>query len=150
MEKITLKKKTVNGEDTYSRELNIPESYRKAGVEHDCNVRGFVFSLPRFPEGEGGVDLSLMDCHVNYRNDRLVFRENVITTSHSSKYVEFLWVMGANCFRRKGSLEFVFCATKYLNEEGSSELQQEWNTEIATVEVMQGLEPEIEEISSVY
>lgn len=117
------------------RTINIPSSVPNLGVENDDDVLRLDFKMPRYVSD---TDLSEFGIRINYMNAR---REtDVYTVSDKavgSQYITFSWLVGPTATRYKGDTKFIVCV-KIVDAEGV--VEKEFNTTIATLPVLEGLE----------
>ena len=117
--------------DPESREIIIPETYQILGVESDEKVERIEFECPKIV-GDN-IDLSKLQIRINYQNangdkDQYIV-EDVETNGDN---IEFSWLLTMY----RGTVNFVVCAVKVSGET----IQNEWNTTLATSQVLEGLE----------
>lgn len=132
--------------DPESREIVIPETYQILGVESDEKVERIEFECPKIV-GDN-IDLSKLQIRINYQNangdkDQYIV-EDVETNGDN---IIFSWLLSRKVTAYRGSVSFIVCAVKVSGET----IQNEWNTTLATAQVLQGLEvydPEITEEES--
>jgi len=121
--------------DLDSRTIIIPKTVTNIGVESDDNVEVMHFKLPRH---HCNVDLSTFKIQINYLNAKgggdLYEVKNAVI---SEDLITFDWVVGRNAVTYKGNVTFNVCL-KELDEDG--EVVREFNTTIATLPVLPGLE----------
>lgn len=121
--------------DNDLRTITIPSGIQNVGVESDEDVRRLNFQMPKqYSE----VDLSTFDIRINYLNANADGDIYVVTDKEvSGDYITFSWLLGRNAMAYKGSIRFIVCLKK-TGEEGI--VQQEFNTTIAQLTVLEGLE----------
>ena len=117
------------------RTIIIPSSVKNLGVESDDDVLRLKFSMPRM---YGDVDLSDFSIYINYMNakntgDVYVVNDKTITDDT----ITFSWLVGRIALAYKGSVRFIVCMKKHDND---SNVIQEYNTTIASLPVLEGLE----------
>lgn len=120
--------------DLESRKINIPGNVSVLGVESDDETRVLHFQLPRY---YCDVDLSEFAIRINYKNangegDMYIVSESVL----EGDLIKFDWVVGRHAYVKKGNVTFSVCL-KEFNEEV---VTREFNTTIATLPVLEGLE----------
>lgn len=123
--------------DPESREIVIPETYQILGVESDEKVERIEFECPKIV-GDN-IDLSKLQIRINYQNangdkDQYIV-EDVETNGDN---IEFSWLLSRKVTMYRGTVNFVVCAVKVSGET----IQNEWNTTLATSQVLEGLEVE--------
>lgn len=121
--------------DPESREIVIPETYQILGVESDEKVERIEFECPKIV-GDN-IDLSKLQIRINYQNangdkDQYIV-EDVETNGDN---IEFSWLLSRKVTMYRGTVNFVVCAVKVSDET----IQNEWNTTLATSQVLEGLE----------
>lgn len=131
--------------DTISRKLTLTEPQRIAGVESDENVRGLKFKFPKIIEG---TDFTQMQLRINFINSRQEKGQHIVTDMKPSEieedYITFTWPFSRLVTRYRGYTKFVICAVK-TDESGT--ITAEWNTALAQMRVLEGLEVDDPEIS---
>lgn len=83
------------------------------------------------------IDLSKLQIRINYQNangdkDQYIV-EDVETNGDN---IEFSWLLSRKVTMYRGTVNFVVCAVKVAGET----IQNEWNTTLATSQVLEGLE----------
>ena len=121
--------------DPETREIEIPETYQILGVESDEKVERIEFECPKIV-GDN-IDLSKLQIRINYQNangdkDQYIV-EDVETNGDN---IEFSWLLSRKVTMYRGTVNFVVCAVKVSGET----IQNEWNTTLATSQVLEGLE----------
>ena len=121
--------------DPETREINIPLTYQIFGVESDEKVERIEFECPKIV-GDN-IDLSKLQIRINYQNangdkDQYIV-EDVETNGDN---IEFSWLLSRKVTMYRGTVNFVVCAVKVSGET----IQNEWNTTLATSQVLEGLE----------
>lgn len=123
------------------REIYIPDSERLFGVESDEKAERKHFRCPRYV-GDN-IDLTTLSLRINYRNandetDQYIVMDTAIEERNEEEIV-FSWLLSRKVTKYKGMIQFIVCAVK--SEDGK--IKNEWNTTLATAEVLEGLEAEI-------
>ena len=121
--------------DPESREIVIPETYQILGVESDEKVERIEFECPKIV-GDN-IDLSKLQIRINYQNanggkDQYIV-EDVETNGDN---IEFSWLLSRKVTMYRGTVNFIMCAVKVSD----SDITNEWNTTLATSQVLEGLE----------
>ena len=121
--------------DPESREIIIPETYQILGVESDEKTERIEFQCHKIV-GDN-IDLSKYQLRINYQNangdkDQYIV-EDVETKGDN---IEFSWLLSRKVTMYRGTVNFVVCAVKVSDET----IQNEWNTTLATSQVLEGLE----------
>lgn len=128
-----------------SRKLTLTEPQRIAGVESDENVRGLKFKFPKIVEG---ADFTQMQLRINFINSRQEKGQHIVTDlkplEGEEDYITFTWPFSRLVTHYRGYTKFVICAVK--TDEGGT-ITAEWNTALAQMRVLEGLEVEDPEIS---
>ncbi len=128
-----------------SRKLTLTEPQRIAGVESDENVRGLKFKFPKIVEG---TDFTQMQLRINFMNSRQEKGQHIVTDlkplEGEEDYITFTWPFSRLVTHYRGYTKFVICAVK-TDESGT--ITAEWNTALAQMRVLEGLEVEDPEIS---
>ena len=117
------------------RIITIPSSVKNLGVESDDDVLRLKFSMPRM---YGDVDLSGFSIYINYMNakntgDVYVVDDKII----ADDTITFSWLVGRVALAYKGNVRFIVCMKKH---DDNSNVIQEYNTTIASLPVLEGLE----------
>lgn len=121
--------------DNELRTITIPSNIQNVGVESDEDVRRLRFQMPK---QYGEVDLSAFDVRVNYLNANKEGDVYVVTDKEvSGDHMTFSWLLSRNAMAYKGTIRFIVCLKK-TDDEGVT--QQEFNTTIAQLTVLEGLE----------
>lgn len=123
--------------DNDLRTIKIPSSITNLGVENDDDVLRLDFRMPRYL---GKTDLSTFSVRINYLNAN---GQGDVYTVDDVKIVgdnlTFSWLVGPTATAYKGNTKFNVCM-KIVDSE--SYVQKEYNTTIATLPVLEGLETE--------
>lgn len=128
-----------------SRELTLTEPRLIAGVESDENVRCLKFKFPKIVEG---TDFTQMQLRINFMNSRQEKGQYIVTdlkpVDGEADYITFTWQFSRLVTHYRGITKFVICAVK-TDESGT--ITAEWNTALAQMRVLEGLEVDKPEIS---
>lgn len=123
--------------DADTREISVPISVSVVGVESDQNTNRLYFMSPKIV----GDNINLMDyqLRINYQNangekDQYL----VMDVTENSDNVTFSWLLSRKVTEYAGDIQFIVCAVK-VND---TEITNEWNTTLATITSLQGLEVE--------
>lgn len=120
--------------DLESRQILIPSSVKNIGVESDDKVRILHFRLPRY---YCTTDLSEFAIRINYENAKgggdLY---DVKNPTVENDLIKFDWIVGRYAVTYKGNVVFNVC----LRDATDGVVNREFNTTIATLPVLQGLE----------
>ncbi|MCC8151984.1 MAG: hypothetical protein LIO96_11165 [Lachnospiraceae bacterium] len=122
--------------DNDLRTITVPSSKKILGVESDNEVNRLYFKMPATYEG---TDLSEFKVRVNYRNankegDAYAVEDAAV----DGDYITFSWVPGRNATAYKGNVTFIVCLK--LVDSDTEEVTKEFNTTVATLTVLEGLE----------
>lgn len=121
--------------DNDLRTITIPSGLQTVGVESDEDVRRLNFQMPK---QYGEVDLSEFDIRVNFVNANNSGDVYAVTDKAvSGDNITFSWLVGRNALAYRGNIRFIVCLKK-TDAEGV--VQQEFNTTVATLSVLEGLE----------
>ena len=124
------------------RTINIPSSIKVLGVASDDEVLRLYFRIPRFISV---TDLSEFSFRINYSNSKN--EGDVYTISDAEvgdEYITFSWLVGPVATRYKGKTKFSVNAIKL---DGDGYVDREYNTTPASLDVLEGLEPNQEAVS---
>ena len=117
------------------RTITIPSSVKNLGVESDDDVLRLKFSMPRM---YGDVDLSDFSIYINYMNAKNTGDVYVVDDKTiADDTITFSWLVGRVALAYKGNVRFIVCMKKHDND---SNVIQEYNTTIASLPVLEGLE----------
>jgi hypothetical protein len=120
--------------DLESRQIVIPEIVKNLGVESDDSVRVLRFRVPR---QYCDVDLSTFAIRVNYKHTSGAGGSYDISSfSIEEGMIKFNWVVERRVTVRRGDVVFNVCFREIINEV----VEREFNTSIATLPVLEGLE----------
>lgn len=124
--------------DNDLRTITIPPSIKSLGVSSDDGVLRLKFQVPRYC---GEFDLSEFKARINYLNAMklgdvykvtdMVVKENVMT---------FSWLVGRFATVMKGKVQFNVCLKKIVGSGEDAEVVKEFNTVVAMLPVLEGLE----------
>ena len=123
--------------DNDLRTIQIPSSITNLGVENDDDVLRLHFRMPRYL---GIIDLSTFTVRINYLNAKgesdvyLVDDLSIVGDS-----LAFSWLVGPTATKYKGNTKFNVCMRIV---DADAYVQKEYNTTIATLPVLEGLECE--------
>lgn len=123
--------------DNELRTISIPSAVKLLGVESDDDVNRIEFEMPRH---YGEFDLSTFSVRVNYMNangDGDIYK--VVDLVADEEKMTFSWLVGRTAFMYKGDVQFVVCLKKIAED---FVVEQEFNTTVASLPVLQGLEPD--------
>ena len=123
--------------DNYLRMIQIPSSITNLGVENDDDVLRLNFRMPRYL---GKTDLSTFSVRINYLNAK--GESDVYTVSDLEivgDNLTFSWLVGPTATKYKGNTKFNVCMRTV---DADFYVLKEYNTTIATLPVLEGLECE--------
>ena len=121
--------------DSDLRVINIPSGIRNLGVESDDEVMRVKFKMPGI---YCGIDLSTFVIRINYLNAKAESDIYEVTDAHKSgDYIVFTWLVGRHAAQYKGNVSFIVCL-KDIDSSGN--VLREFNTTIATLPILEGLE----------
>lgn len=121
--------------DSDLRIIDIPEQFKVLGVENDKDVKVMQFRMPKVYKGTG---LSAFNISVNYQNARGTKDRYVVTDKKvSGDQIEFSWTVGKTATVYRGDTRFIVCM-RLTGSDGI--IQKEFNTTLATMTVLEGLE----------
>lgn len=121
--------------DSDLRIIDIPEQFKVLDVENDKDVKVMQFRMPKVYKG---TDLSAFNISVNYQNARGTKDRYVVTDKKvSGDQIEFSWTVGKTATVYRGDTRFIVCM-RLTGSDGI--IQKEFNTTLATMTVLEGLE----------
>ena len=119
-----------------TREIIIPDEEKVLGVMSDDDGERKYFRIDRY--AGNNLDFSKANIYVNYRdangNTNQYLCDDVQIKNGA---VVFSWLLSRSALTYKGTVYFIVCC-KWSNSDGT--LTNEWNTTLATGEVLEGLE----------
>lgn len=117
--------------DVTTRTIMIPDSLKIAGVMADNKVKRIYFKVPKQAQI---ADLSKLDVHINYLNAEMQGdRHDCTDKAISGEYMTFSWLISDFATMYKGNIKFIVCMD-------NAETEEHWNTTVATLSVLEGLE----------
>lgn len=120
--------------DSDLRAITIPGTIKNLGVESDDDVNRIYFQMPKT---YGEFDLSEFDIRINYKNGNVGDVYAVQDKTVEGDAIKFSWLVGRNAVKTKGATQFIVCLKK---SDASGVVQQEFNTTVASLNVLEGLE----------
>lgn len=121
--------------DPETRVIDVPAEYQLLGVESDEKVERMYFQCPKIV-GDN-IDLSKLALRVNFRNANNQKDQYIVDDVEiSGDNITFSWLLSRRVTQYKGNVSFIVCAVKASGEE----ITNEWNTTLATAQVLEGLE----------
>lgn len=128
--------------DAKTRAIFVPSTIVVGGVQSDKNAERIKFSCPKIV-GDN-LDLSKFSVRINFENVSSVDFNVSIKDQYicddvavDGENVTFSWLIGRNAARYMGTVCFIVCAVK---TDSDSNISVEWNTAIAEVPVLEGIE----------
>lgn len=128
--------------DAKTRVIFVPSTIVVGGVQSDKNAERIKFSCPKIV-GDN-LDLSKFSVRINFENVSSVDFNVSIKDQYicddvavDGENVTFSWLIGRNAARYMGTVRFIVCAVK---TDSDSNINVEWNTAIAEVPVLEGIE----------
>lgn len=128
--------------DAKTRVIFVPSTIVVCGVQSDKNAERIKFSCPKIV-GDN-LDLSKFSVRINFENVSSVDFNVSIKDQYicddvavDGENVTFSWLIGRNAARYMGTVRFIVCAVK---TDSDSNISVEWNTAIAEVPVLEGIE----------
>lgn len=121
--------------DPETRQIILPEGMELLGVESDQETNRIYFECPKIV-GDG-IDLSERTIRINFQNAGNEPDQYIVTDlQHDDEKVYFSWLLSRSATMQRGITTFVVCAVK----SSGGVIEDEWNTTIASGNVLQGLE----------
>lgn len=122
--------------DNKLRTITMPSSIT-LGVESDDDVNRLHFQMP---QKLGDVDLSKFDIYINYMNANnegniYIVEDKAVAGGN----ITFSWLVGRSATKYKGDTKFIVCMKLC---DGRGVVQQEFNTTVVSLKVLEGLEIE--------
>lgn len=128
--------------DAKTRAIFVPSTIVVGGVQSGKNAERIKFSCPKIV-GDN-LDLSKFSVRINFENVSSVDFNVSIKDQYicddvavDGENVTFSWLIGRNAARYMGTVRFIVCAVK---TDSDSNISVEWNTAIAEVPVLEGIE----------
>lgn len=128
--------------DAKTRVIFVPSTIVVGGVQSDKNAERIKFLCPKIV-GDN-LDLSKFSIRINFENVSSVDFNVSIKDQYicddvavDGENVTFSWLIGRNAARYMGTVRFIVCAVK---TDSDSNISVEWNTTIAEVPVLEGIE----------
>ena len=121
--------------DNDLRTITIPPGVKNLGVESDDDVLRLHF---RMPSMYGEIDLSTFKIRINYMNAQGTGDVYPVEDAATADgFITFSWLVGRSAAAYKGAVRFIVCLK---NMDPSSVVTEEFNTTVATLPVLEGLE----------
>ena len=129
--------------DPVTRKITVPAASRIFGVTSDEVAERKYFLCPRYV-GDG-LDLAGMFLTVYFRT-ATGYEDGYLVddVTVSGEYVTFSWLLAESVTMHKGAVQFSVCADLPNTAE---KRRPDWNTTIATGEVLEGLDPDVGDVA---
>lgn len=125
--------------DPETRVIAIPPEYQLLGVESDEKAERLYFQCPKIV-GDN-IDLSTLGLRINFQNANMQKDQYIVDDVQvSGDMITFSWLLSRRVTQYRGDVSFIVCAVKASGEQ----ITNEWNTTLATAQVLEGLEVETE------
>lgn len=124
--------------DAEKRWIILPKGFM-IGVKSDDNVTRINFTCPKIVGND--LDLTQSSVRINFKNAGGQSDAYIVSDVAESDdgNVTFSWLVGRKMMMYYGPAYFIICV-KRTTEDGT--IIQEWNTGLAVVNVLEGIEPE--------
>ena len=126
--------------DDNLRTMTIPSDIVLLGVESDDDVNKIAFQMPK---EYCGTDLSQFEARINYLNANgdgdVYIVQDMAVDGDDPSLMTFTWLVGRNACAYKGNVQFIVCLKKFAADQ-SGDVEQEFNTTVYQLPVLQGLE----------
>lgn len=125
--------------DAETRKITVPETYKILGVESDEDSERVYFRAPRIVGDK--IDLATLGLRINYQNansQKDSYPVDDLTVEN--EFITFSWLLSRKAVAYKGSVKFIVCAVRIGD---NAEISNEWNTTLASAEVLEGLEVDL-------
>lgn len=124
--------------DPETRVIAIPPEYQLLGVESDEKAERIYFKCPKIV-GDN-IDLTKLALRVNFRNAGQVVDQYLVDdVAVDGDNITFSWLLSRRVTQYEGDVNFIVCAVRVSGET----ITNEWNTTLATAQVLEGLEAEV-------
>lgn len=124
--------------DPETRVITIPPEYQLLGVESDEKAERLYFKCPKIVGDD--IDLSKLALRVNFRNAGQVVDQYLVDdVAVDGDNITFSWLLSRRVTQYEGDVNFIVCAVRVSGET----ITNEWNTTLATAQVLEGLEAEM-------
>lgn len=125
--------------DAETRKITVPETYKILGVESDEDSERVYFRAPRIVGDK--IDLATLGLRINYQNansQKDSYPVDDLTVEN--EFITFSWLLSRKAVAYKGTVKFIVCAVRIGD---NAEISNEWNTTLASAEVLEGLEVDL-------
>ena len=122
--------------DAETRKVTVPETYKILGVESDEDSERVYFRAPRIVGDK--IDPATLGLRINYQNansQKDSYPVDDLTVEN--EFITFSWLLSRKAVAYKGTVKFIVCAVRIGD---NAEISNEWNTTLASAEVLEGLE----------
>ena len=122
-----------------TRKITVPETYNILGVESDEDSERVYFRAPRIVGDK--IDLATLGLRINYQNansQKDSYPVDDLTVEN--EFITFSWLLSRKAVAYKGAVKFIVCAVRIGD---NAEISNEWNTTLASAEVLEGLEVDL-------
>lgn len=127
--------------DWDTRVINIPKSITTLGVESDDNVKHLHFKMPKTYRGTDLSNFSIRINYMNANNDPAYFAPaKGVEVDDTNDVITFYWDVERDVVAYKGNVKFIVCLKR---GDSSGVVEQELNTTLATLPVLEGLETDM-------
>lgn len=121
--------------DPETRVITIPQEYQLLGVESDEKAERIYFKCPKIVGDD--IDLSKLALRVNFRNAGQVVDQYLVDdVAVDGDNITFSWLLSRRVTQYEGDVNFIVCAVRVSGKT----ITNEWNTTLATSQVLEGLE----------
>ena len=121
--------------DPETRVITIPATYQRLGVENDKLVERIEFQCPKIV-GDN-KNLTEFQLRINYQNANDEKDQYIVTdVIEEGENILFSWELSRKVTAYRGIVSFIVCAVIVSDET----IRNEWNTTLATSQVLEGLE----------
>ena len=120
--------------DAETRKITVPETYKILGVESDEDSERVYFRAPRIVGDK--IDLATLGLRINYQNansQKDSYPVDDLTVEN--EFITFSWLLSRKAVAYKGAVKFIVCAVRIGD---NAEISNEWNTTLASAEVLEG------------
>ena len=130
--------------DLDTRVINIPKSIVALGVESDAAVKQLDFQMPSTYRGTNLSGFNIRVVYSNANNEEPEFYD-IPNRIVSNGTISFSWTVEREVVKYRGNVRFIVCLRKANASTG--EVEQELNTTIASLPVLEGMEADVEGVS---
>ena len=135
LQQLAASDETIITIDNDLRTIVIPQTIKHLGVTNDKDITTLYF---RMPKTYGDVDLSNFAIRINYMNAKNEGGVYVVTDAKTADdTIAFSWRIARDTVLYAGTVKFIVCMKSF---DENDELDKEYNTTIAQLPVLEGLE----------